>query len=121
MPDEVFQGLEILVRWLEIVGAGALVAGFIVATAHWFLETRRQGALAAVEGYRQALGRAILIGLEILVAATIIKTITVEPTVESISFLAIMVAIRTVLGWTTVLEISGRWPWQRPRPSAAKS
>lgn len=121
MPDEVFQGLGLVVRGLEIVGAGALVAGFLVATLHWFLATRRRGLVEAVEGYRQALGRAILIGLEILVAATIIKTITVEPTVESITFLAIMVAIRTVLGWTTVLEMSGHWPWQKPRSDAAKS
>ena len=121
MPDEVFQGLGVLVRGLEIVGAGALVAGFLVATLHWFLEIRRQGTIAAVERYRQSLGRAILIGLEILVAATIIKTITIQPTVESMGFLAIMVAIRTVLGWTTVLEMSGRWPWQGPRPDAAKS
>ena len=103
---------EQILRYLE---------GFVIATVHWFLQARGQGAVAAVEGYRRALGRSILIGLEILVAATIIKTITVQPTAESMSFLAIMVAIRTALGWTTVLEMSGRWPWQRPRPSAAKS
>jgi uncharacterized membrane protein len=62
-----------------------------------------------------------LIGLEILVAATIIKTITLEPTVESMSLLALMVVIRTVLGWTMVLEMSGRWPWQRARSDAARS
>ena len=121
MPEAVLQGLGVLVRVLEIVGAGALVVGFVVATVHCFLETRRQGAVAAVEGYRQALGRAVLIGLEILVAATILKTITLEPTVESMSFLAIMVAIRTILGWTMVLEMSGRWPWQRPPTDARGS
>jgi uncharacterized membrane protein len=54
-----------------------------------------------------------LIGLEILVAATIIKTIIVEPSVEGVGLLATMIIIRTMLGWTTVLEVSGRWPWQR--------
>jgi uncharacterized membrane protein len=111
----------VLVRGLEIIGAGALVAGFVVATGHCLLETCRQGPVAAVERYRQALGRAVLIGLEILVAATIIKTITLEPTVESMSLLALMVVIRTVLGWTMVLEMSGRWPWQRARSDAARS
>ncbi len=114
MPDEVLQGLELLVRVLEIAGAGALVLGFVVATVRCFLGIRRLGKIVAVERYRQALGRAVLIGLEILVAATIIKTITLEPTMESMSFLAITVAIRTILGWTMVLEMSGRWPWQRP-------
>jgi hypothetical protein len=73
---------------------------------------------AVAVNYRQALGRVVLIGLEVIVAATILKTITLEETVESVSFLAIMVAIRTILGWTMVLEMTGRWPWQRPRPHA---
>ncbi|MGI9518654.1 MAG: DUF1622 domain-containing protein [Pirellulaceae bacterium] len=54
----------------------------------------------------------VLIGLEVLVAVTIIKTITMEPACEGIAFLAIMVAIRTALGWTMVLEMNGHWPWQ---------
>jgi len=115
MPDEVVHALGVLVRLIEIAGAGILVFGFVVATGRWFLGTRRQGTGPAVERYRQTLARVVLIGLEILVAATIIKTITLEPTVESLSFLAIMVIIRTALGWTMVLEMSGRWPWQRPR------
>jgi uncharacterized membrane protein len=120
MPDEVLQGLGVLVRALEIIGAGALVLGFVIATGHWFLGTLRQGAVPAVERYRHALGRVVLIGLEILVAATIIKTITFQPTVESMSFLAITVVIRTILGWSMVLEMRGRWPWQRPRPEAGR-
>jgi uncharacterized membrane protein len=119
MPDAIFQGLEALTQGLEIVGAGALVLGFVIATGHWFLGTRRTGAVPAVEQYRKALGRVVLIGLEILVAATIIKTITLEPTVEGMSLLAIMVVIRTVLGWSMVLEVNGRWPWQGPRPEAS--
>ncbi len=121
MPEVVIQGLGVLVRTLEIIGAGALALGFVIATGHCFLGIRRLGKVAAVERYRQALGRAVLIGLEILVAATIIKTITLDRTVEGMGLLAIMVAIRTTLGWTTVLEMDGRWPWQRPRPDAAKS
>jgi uncharacterized membrane protein len=60
-----------------------------------------------------------MIGLEVLVAATIIKTISVNPTLESMGLLAFMVVIRTIIGWTTVLEISGRWPWQKPGPGTA--
>jgi uncharacterized membrane protein len=51
--------------------------------------------------------------LEILVAATIIKTITLDPTLENMGLLAMMIAIRTVLGWSMVLEMNGRWPWQK--------
>ena len=67
--------------------------------------------------YRKSLGRVVILGLEILVAVTIIKTITVEPTVESLGLLALIIVIRTALSWTTVLEMNGRWPWQ-PAPSA---
>jgi uncharacterized membrane protein len=116
MHDQALQTLEVIKRVLEIVGASALVVGFVVATIRWVRQYFRQGWKPAVARYRQALGRVILIGLEILVAATIIKTITLDPTLEGIGFLAIMVAIRPALGWSVVLEMNGRWPWQRPRP-----
>jgi len=115
MTDELHQGLDMLARALEIVGAGILVLGFVVASARCLSQSLRQGAVPAVEIYRKSLGRVVLIGLEILVAATIIKTITVDPTVDGMGILAIMVVIRTTLGWTMGLEMDGRWPWQRPR------
>jgi uncharacterized membrane protein len=116
MSDAVLEGLGVLVHVLEVVGAGALVLGFVIATARCFRQSYREGVIPAVHHYRQSLGRVVLIGLEVLVAATIIKTVTLEPTVENIGLLAIMMAVRTILGWTIVLEMSGRWPWQGPRP-----
>lgn len=121
MPEGVTQGLDLLIRILEIVGASALVLGFIVATISWSKRLRQRGVLPALGQYRQELGRAVLIGLEILVAATIIKTITIHPSVENMGLLIITVVIRTLLGWTTVLEISGRWPWQKPKANPSKS
>ena len=120
MPDAVMQALVLIMHLLEITGAGTLVLGFLIATVGFLSQAHQQGGVAAMAGYRQSLGRAVIIGLEILVAATIIKTITLEPSAEGVGLLAIMVAIRTLLGWTTVLEISGRWPWQGSQPDAAK-
>jgi uncharacterized membrane protein len=120
MPDAVAQVLVLLMHFLEIAGAGTLVLGFLVATVGCLNQARQHGAMVAMVGYRKSLGRSVIIGLEILVAATIIKTIAVEPSVEGVGLLATMVAIRTFLSWTTVLEISGRWPWQRPQPDATK-
>lgn len=111
MPDLIAQGLGLLTHLLEIAGASVLVAGFVGATIRWFQQMRKQGVILAIRTYRKSLGRSTLIGLEILVAATIIKTISVDPSLKSMAFLAIMVVIRTILSWTTVLEISGRWPW----------
>ena len=113
MFEQISHSLELLTRILQIAGAGALVLGFVIATVQCMWRSLQQGVIPAVALYRKALGRVILIGLEILVAATIIKTITIEPSVEGVLFLVFMVAIRTILGWAMVLEISGRWPWQQ--------
>ena len=74
MPDTMIQGLSVLVQLLELVGAAVLILGFILATKRWIQSIPRLGMRPAIHSYRQALGRSILIGLEILVAATIIKT-----------------------------------------------
>ena len=112
MPDYITHGLELLIQLLEICGAGMLILGFVVATWVWARQTLQQGYAVAFGAYRQSLGRSVLIGLEVLVAATIIKTIIIEPSIESLGVIVIMIAIRTILGWTTALEIQGKWPWQ---------
>ena len=113
MPDLVLQGLTLVTQLLEICGACFLILGFIFDTIRWWSgHIRQQDSPTALVRYRQSLGRSVLIGLEILVAATIIKTVIVEPSVKGMGLLVAMIVIRILLGWTTVLEISGRWPWQ---------
>ena len=115
MPQPVISVLEIVGRLGEIIGASALILGFIIVTVRCIFQVRRLGASTSYDGYRKGLGRVVLIGLEILVAVTIIKTITVEPSPESLGLLALMVVIRTILGWAIALEMNGRWPWREPR------
>ncbi|MEV4991800.1 DUF1622 domain-containing protein [Pseudarthrobacter sp. LMD1-1-1.1] len=76
--------------------------------------------LSFYRSYRQLLGRSILLGLELLVAADIIRTVAVTPTFASVGVLAIIVLIRTFLSFSLELEITGRWPWQK-EPSAARA
>lgn len=79
----------------------------------------RSGATTGGDAYkalRSNLGRSILLGLELLVAADIINTVAVQPTLESIAVLAGIVAIRTFLSFSLELEIEGKWPWQGGRP-----
>ena len=104
------------IQLLELIGSAVLILGFVLSAKRWMRSIPKLGMLPAIHAYRQSLGRSILIGLEILVAATIIKTISVDPSLKSMSFLAIIVVIRTVIGWTTALEMSGRWPWQKDKP-----
>lgn len=99
---------------VAIIAIGAvLAAGFAIGRLR-----RRQSD--TYEKLRQQLGRSILLGLELLVAADIIRTVAVTPTAQSVAVLAGIVLIRTFLSWSLELEISGRWPWQKKRPEAAQ-
>ncbi|MBA2766903.1 MAG: DUF1622 domain-containing protein [Actinomycetota bacterium] len=96
---------------IDVLGVATIVIGILVATI--VLATRHRGRDDAFEKYRQGIGRAILLGLEFLVAADIIRTVAVDPTFAGAGVLAIIVIIRTFLSFALELEISGRWPWQR--------
>ena len=86
----------------------------IVAGLAWstYLFLRRRMAEEHYEAYKIRIGRSLLLGLEVVVAADIVKTIAVQPTLMSLAVLAGLVLIRTFLSWTLVLEIDARWPWQ---------
>ena len=112
MPESLVDVLSVIVQVLEVCGAGFLIIGFSIDTVRWVKAMSKIGQADARHKYRRRLGRSILIGLDLLVAATIIQTVIVTPSVEGVGVLALMVLIRTFLGWTIALEINGRWPWQ---------
>jgi len=116
--------LEKLVgHWLHVVGNGIEVFGVVVIVVGvgWstFLYLRHRTAERVYEAYKIRIGRSLLLGLEVLVAADIVKTIALELTFMSLGLLAGLVLVRTFLSWTLVLEIEGRWPWQRDASGAA--
>jgi len=98
---------------IDVVGVAAIVLGAAFATWTAVAARVRSPGVAVYEQYRRSLGRSILLGLEFLVAADIIKTVAVTPTFTSVGVLALIVLIRTFLSWSLQLEIDGRWPWQR--------
>jgi uncharacterized membrane protein len=103
---------------IDVIGVIAIVVGVLFALGDAAVRRlRRAGPLYT--RFRRVLGRAILLGLELLVAADIIKTVAVTPTLESVAVLGIIVLIRTFLSWSLELEISGRWPWQKSRGGRA--
>ena len=95
----------------ELAGVALIVGGLLLAAAR-ALRGRRTAA-QRVEQARHDMGRAILLGLEVLVAADIVRTVAFTPSLASVTVLAIVVAIRTFLSWSLALELDGRWPWQR--------
>jgi uncharacterized membrane protein len=98
---------------IDAAGVIVVVAGLAIATGTFLLAQRhRSSQTTAYRGYRQQVGKAILLGLEFLVAADIIRTIAVDPTFAGVGVLAVVVAVRTFLSFALEVELEGRWPWQ---------
>ncbi|GAA1819583.1 DUF1622 domain-containing protein [Agromyces neolithicus] len=110
--------ISIVGEVIDILGVIAIVVGVLYAIFDAALRGLRRVSPVYTR-FKRVLGRAILLGLELLVAADIIKTVAVTPTLDSVVVLAIIVLIRTFLSWSLELEISGRWPWQKRGASAA--
>ncbi len=106
--------MENVVKAFEIVGVVILAVGSIAALADAAVALRREGRRAAYAA-RQGIGRSILLGLEVLIIADIIMTITIDPTVESALSLGLIVLVRTFLSFSLEIELEGAVPWARRR------
>lgn len=120
-PDWLDAHVNIIVQAIEIAGIAVIVLGGLMAT-FWFLRElwRTRAAEPSFHAYRSNLGRAILLGLEFLVAADIIGTVAVDPTLLSLAVLAGIVLIRTFLSFSLEVEIEGHWPWRRSAVAATR-
>jgi uncharacterized membrane protein len=106
------QLMEIIGTAVDGVGVFIVAAGAIVATAR-LLVRRSHNTGNYYSSYRQDIGRAILLGLEFLIAGDIIRTVVVAPTIQNVLVLGLIVLIRTFLSLSLQLEIEGRLPWRR--------
>lgn len=95
----------------DLAGVLIIAIGLVAVTIR-FLRALAANDPQAYVAYRGGIGRTLLLGLEFLVAADIIRTVATTPTFSSVGVLAAIVAIRTFLSWSLQLEIEGRWPWQ---------
>ncbi len=100
---------------VEIIGVGVMLIGGVGATVIYVRQLMARNFENAYHTYRSSLGRAILLGLEFLVAGDIIGTVAVEPTYDTLGVLAVIVGIRTFLSFSLEAEIDGHWPWQRSK------
>lgn len=99
---------------LDVVGVLVVAAGSLLSLAR-FLIGRKLPFSESYRLLRENVGRAILLGLEFLIAGDIIRSVVVDPTLANILTLGLIVVIRTFLSMTLQLEVEGRWPWQRER------
>ena len=105
---------------IDAIGVAVIAGGALLAVFMTFGRMRQEDG-GAYEFFRQRLGRAILLGLEFLVAADIIRTVAVTPSAESVAVLGGIVLIRTFLSFALQLEVTGTWPWQQRSAAADKT
>lgn len=110
--------MENIGKAVDVAGVIAIIVGVAISTASYLRAVSEREDANAYGSYRRSLGRSILLGLEILVAADIIRTVAATPTFESIGVLAGIVLIRTFLSFSLEIELEGRFPWARSSASA---
>jgi uncharacterized membrane protein len=111
--------LRIVISVIELAGVAVIVVAALVATIAYLRGGAMRGGWASgFQPFRATLGRGILLGLEFLIAADIIRTITLDPTIDSLIILGGIVVVRTFLSLSLQVEIEGRWPWQPARQAA---
>ena len=116
--------IEDVVRVVEAVGCAVMVLGALWAFGRFAAAVVGRRAADSYSVLRRDLGRVILLGLEILIIADIVRTVIVDPSIESVVVLGLIVVIRIVLSFSLEVEIDGTWPWARWRlatPTADRS
>lgn len=99
---------------IELLAVAWIFFGVSSSTVRYFyrMVKKTPPMLTRYTEYRHMLARTLMLGLEILVAADVVRTVALEPTFENVGVLGLLVLIRIILGWSLVVEIEGRWPWQ---------
>jgi uncharacterized membrane protein len=113
MIEQAHSVVDMLAKILELVGAAIILGGVLIASIRFLADGHSTNWQDAYGRYRAGLGRGILLGLELLVGADIISTITAPLTFESVGLLGAIIAIRTFLSFSLETEIEGCWPWRR--------
>ena len=114
MSEQILEILEKAGLAISLLAVVVILGGFVLSSVRYARRYRTGHLETNFRTYRIELGRALTLGLEILVLGDVIETITVEPTYQSLGFLGFLVVVRTVVSWTLSLEVEGHWPWQSP-------
>ena len=109
----VLDWIEIGALAIEILAVVLIVTSIFYSTIRYLVSAGlRPGQPEVYLRLKVSMGRSLLLGLEILVAADIVRTVALEATLQSVAVLGLLVLIRTFLSWALVVEIEGHWPWQ---------
>lgn len=115
-----YEAIELVGKAIDGVGVAVIALGALISAAGAVTRLRTKG-VDVYRSFREQLGRSILLGLEFLVAADIIRTVAVTPDAKSVAVLGGIVLIRTFLSFSLQLEVTGYWPWQSARARQQKA
>ncbi len=104
--------IEIAASFIEVLAVVVILGGIVYGFGRCFFGHRQQ-VDDTYKRLKHSIGKSLLLGLEFLVAADIIRTVALSPTLDNIAVLGVLVLIRTFLSWSLVVEMEGRWPWQK--------
>ena len=104
---------ELVAEIIELLAIGVIGVAVVMAITVGLTTRVESDSSAAFDAFKARMARGLLIGLDLLIAADIIKTVTLESTLENVVILGLLVLIRTFLSWSLILEMEGKWPWQR--------
>ena len=96
---------------IELLAVAIILVAVLFGTVRFLLHVQ-QRVDDAYKQFKGHLAKALLLGLEFLVAADIVRTVALEPTLQNVGILGVLVVVRTFLSWSLVVEIEGRWPWK---------
>jgi uncharacterized membrane protein len=116
--SHVIETFHLVIEWaslgIEVLAVAVIVGGVILlavqrGTIRYVLKLQEPGAY---ESYKHQLGKVLLLGMELLVAADVVRTVALEPTLRNVEVLGLLVLVRTFLSWAMAVEVHGHWPWQ---------
>ena len=106
--------IELAAQAVELLAVATIVIAIVHGSVRFLIGIIHQSG-DAYERYKTHLGKGLLLGLEFLVAADVVRTVVLDPTLQNVMILGLLVVIRTFLSWSLVVEIEGRWPWRRTK------
>ncbi len=107
--------IDYIAKIMEAIGVLTIFIGSIIAIAKYLLGIKSKNTSKSYTDLRQSVGKSILLGLEILIAADIMATVVTEPSLLSVSILGLIVLIRTFLSLSLQVELEGKFPWQKSK------
>jgi uncharacterized membrane protein len=111
-----FEVAKALSEWIEFAAIGLIAVTVVVATVIAVRTALRSTTSAGLSVFKLTLAKGLIAGLDLLIAADVIRTVTLEQNMDNIVVLGLLVLVRIVLTWSLIVETEGRWPWQSPRP-----